>query len=146
MLEAGHSRNTVENYLRDLRRLEAYAGMKGVTDPGRVTPKLLREFIFSLKDLGLSAATIRREISAIRTYYAFLVGEGGLKADPSERLESPRRGRTSARCAHGEGDRRPAHGTRDGRAAGLARPGPARTRLRGGDAGLRDHAGWGWAT
>jgi len=36
------------------------------------------------------AATIRREVSAIRTYYAFLVGEGRVPADPSDRLESPR--------------------------------------------------------
>jgi integrase/recombinase XerD len=92
-LESGHSVNTVEAYGRDLRRLAEFAAAKGVRDPGKLTRTQLREFVFLLKDLGLSAATIRRAVSAIRTYYAFLVGEGRVVADPSDRLESPRRGR-----------------------------------------------------
>jgi len=92
-LEAGHSRNTVENYLRDLRRFVAFVGQRGARIPGAVTRKLLREFVYALKDLGLSAATIRRQVSAIRTYYGFLLAEGRVEADPSDRLEMPRRGR-----------------------------------------------------
>jgi integrase/recombinase XerD len=92
-LEAGHSANTVESYLRDLRRLGEFATSRGVRDPGKLTLRLLRDFVYLLKDLGLSAASIRRAVSATRTYYGFLVGEGRVKADPSDRLESPRRGR-----------------------------------------------------
>lgn len=93
-LEAGISAATVENYLRDLRRMAAFAELHGTTDPAGIDLKLLRKFVFSLKDLGLSVATIRRQVSAIRTYYGFLQGEGMVRADPSERLETPRRGRT----------------------------------------------------
>jgi integrase/recombinase XerD len=93
-LESGHSANTVESYLRDLRRLGEFATARGVRDPARLTRALLRDFVFLLKDLGLSAASIRRGVSAIRTYFGFLVGEGRLTQDPSDRLESPRRGRT----------------------------------------------------
>lgn len=93
-LESGHSENTVAAYLRDLQRLADFAGSKGVRDPGQVSRTLLRDFVYLLKDLGLSAATIRREVSAIRTYYGFLAGEGRVAGDPSDRLESPRRGRT----------------------------------------------------
>jgi integrase/recombinase XerD len=92
-LESGHSANTVESYLRDLRRLGEFATSRGVRDPGRLTRSLLRDFVYLLKDLGLSPASIRRSVSAIRTYYGFLVGEGRVKNDPSDRLESPRRGR-----------------------------------------------------
>jgi integrase/recombinase XerD len=93
-LESGHSANTVESYLRDLRRLGEFATSRGVRDPGRLTRPLLRDFVFTLKDVGLSSASIRRGVSAIRTYYGFLVGEGRVQEDPSDRLESPRRGRT----------------------------------------------------
>ena len=92
-LEAGHSENTVRAYRRDLRRLGEFALSRGVRSPGHVTRALLRDFVYMLKDLGLSPATIRREVSAIRTYFGFLVGEGRLSADPSDRLESPQRGR-----------------------------------------------------
>jgi integrase/recombinase XerD len=93
-LESGHSANTVEAYLRDLRRLGEFAASRGIRDPARLTRPLLRQFVFLLKDLGLSAASIRRGVSAIRTYYGFMAGEGRIQDDPSDRLESPRRGRT----------------------------------------------------
>jgi integrase/recombinase XerD len=92
-LESGHSANTVESYLRDLRRLGEFATSRGVRDPSRLTRPLLRDFVFMLKDVGLSSASIRRGVSAIRTYYGFLVGEGRVQEDPSDRLETPRRGR-----------------------------------------------------
>ena len=93
-LESGHSANTVEAYVRDLRRLGEFAASRGVRDPARVSRTLLRDFVYLLKDLGLSAATIRRAISSIRTYYRFLAGEGRIAEDPSDRLAAPRRGRT----------------------------------------------------
>ena len=93
-LEAGHSRHTVENYLRDVRRLIAHAAAKGVRRPDELTAAQLREFVYDLKDLGLAPATIHRQISAIRTYFRFLVGEGYAARNPSERIESPKRWRT----------------------------------------------------
>lgn len=92
-LEAGHSGNTVVSYLRDLGRLVGWLAAHQIQAPAAVTPKGLRAFIFALKDLGLSPATIRRQVSATRTYFRFQLAEGRLEADPSERLEVPRRGR-----------------------------------------------------
>jgi len=67
------------------------------TGPGRPSapPRpQLRDFIFHLKDLGLAATSIRRHVSAVRTYYRFLVGEGHVARDPTERLASPKKWRT----------------------------------------------------
>jgi len=93
-LEAGTSPHTVSNYARDVRRLAAHATTRGTAGPDGVTAAQLREFVYALKDLGLAPATIRRQISAIRTYYRFLVGEALAARDPSERLESPKQWRT----------------------------------------------------
>jgi integrase/recombinase XerD len=93
-LEAGRSAHTVENYARDIRRLVEYAASRGGRRPEDVTTAQLREFVYALKDLGLAPATIRRQVSAVRTYYRFLIGEGRVARDPSERLESPRQWRT----------------------------------------------------
>jgi integrase/recombinase XerD len=93
-LESGNSANTVEAYIRDVRRLGEFAESKGVRDPADLRRNHLRDHIYLLKDLGLSAATIRRAVSSIRTYFRFLAGEGRVSDDPSDRLAAPRRGRT----------------------------------------------------
>jgi len=93
-LEAGGSRHTVDNYLRDLRRFVQFSDTKGTAAPTEVTRALLRDFVFALKDLGLAPATIRRQVSALHTYFSFLIGEGLLSTDPSDRLETPKTWRT----------------------------------------------------
>ncbi len=89
-LEAGSSAHTVESYVRDVRRLAAYAVSRKAPAPGAVTRRILRDFVYHLKDLGLAPTSIRRQISATRTYYRFLVGEGHVARDPSDRLELPK--------------------------------------------------------
>lgn len=92
--EAGNSRHTIDGYGRDVRRLVAYATGAGVEDPAAVDGGLLRRFIFHLKDVGLAASSIRRQVSAVRTYYRFLTGEGHVAEDPSRQLEIPKTWRT----------------------------------------------------
>lgn len=93
-LEQGSSPHTNEAYTRDLSRFVVFASLKGADSPDKVTPKITRDYVYHLKDLGLAASSMRRNISAIRTYYKFLLNEGITKADPSERLETPKRWRT----------------------------------------------------
>ena len=93
-LEQGLSPRTVEAYQRDLARFAEYADAKGVNAPAGITATLLREFVYHIKDLGLSPASIRRNVSALRTYFRFLIGDGLVVSDPSERLETPKGWRT----------------------------------------------------
>jgi integrase/recombinase XerD len=93
-LEQGTSALTVEAYQRDIARLAEYARAKGVPAPTDLTSRVLREFVYHLKDVGLSPSSIRRNISAVRTYFRFLMADGAVTRDPSERLETPKRWRT----------------------------------------------------
>jgi integrase/recombinase XerD len=93
-LEQGLSPRTQEAYQRDLARFAEYAEARGATAPPDITARLLREYVYHLKDLGLSPASIRRNVSAVRTYFRFLTGDGVVVRDPSERLETPKRWRT----------------------------------------------------
>jgi integrase/recombinase XerD len=93
-LEQGTSPRTLEAYRRDLERLVEYGRVKGVATPRDISSRTLREFVYQLKDLGLAPSSIRRNISAIRTYFRFLLADGVVVKDPSERLETPKRWRT----------------------------------------------------
>ncbi|NUO37696.1 MAG: site-specific tyrosine recombinase XerD [Gemmatimonadaceae bacterium] len=93
-LEQGLSPRTQEAYQRDLVRFVEYADARGAKAPPDITARLLREYVYHLKDLGLSPASIRRNVSAVRTYFRFLTGDGIVVRDPSERLETPKRWRT----------------------------------------------------
>ena len=93
-LEQGNSPLTIEAYRRDVDRLVDYATVKGALSPVDVTSRTLRDFVYHLKDIGLAPSSIRRNISAIRTYFRFLLAEGVTTRDPSERLETPKRWRT----------------------------------------------------
>lgn len=88
--ERGLSERTVSAYMRDLARWADVMVEEGARAPEAVTPAQLRAWVFALKDAGLAATSIRRAQSAVRTYYAFLLAEGALETDPTERLESPR--------------------------------------------------------
>jgi integrase/recombinase XerD len=89
-VERGLSPRTLDAYRRDLERLVRFLAPRRVARPGEVTTADLREFVYSLKDQGLQPTSIRRTQSALRTYYRFLLGEGLVVADPTERLETPR--------------------------------------------------------
>ena len=93
-LEKGSSGTTQDAYARDVVRFVDFAIVKGAAAPLGVTPRVLREFVYQLKDLGLSPASIRRNVSAVRTYFRFLIGDGHVVRDPSERLDTPQRWRT----------------------------------------------------
>ncbi|MEO7083133.1 MAG: site-specific tyrosine recombinase XerD [Gemmatimonadaceae bacterium] len=93
-LEQGTSPLTLEAYRRDVERLVEFARAKTVQGPADITPRLIRDFVYSLKDLGLAPSSIRRNISAVRTYFKFLLSDGIVTKDPSERIETPKRWRT----------------------------------------------------
>lgn len=92
-LERGSSQRTREAYARDVLRLAAFGVTRKVSDPRRLDFKTLREYVWFLKDLGLASPSISRNISALHTYFRFMVAEGLLPKDPSDRLELPRRSR-----------------------------------------------------
>jgi integrase/recombinase XerD len=92
-LEQGAADPTRDAYGRDVRRLVTFAITKGMRAPSELDARLLRDFVYHLKDLGLAGSSIRRNVSGVRTWFRFLLGEGLLSTDPSDRLEMPRRWR-----------------------------------------------------
>ena len=93
-MEKGASPRTNEAYLRDVARFATFCLTKGATAPATASARVLREYVYHLKDLGLSPSSIRRNVSAVRSYFRFMIGEGELVRDPSEKLEAPKKWRS----------------------------------------------------
>jgi integrase/recombinase XerD len=93
-LEDGASPRTIDAYRRDVIRCAAFLRDHGIVGAAAITPAILREFVYHLKDLGLAGSSIRRNISALRTWFRIMLAEGLVHTDPTERLDSPQRWRT----------------------------------------------------
>ncbi|UCF21737.1 MAG: site-specific tyrosine recombinase XerD [Gemmatimonadota bacterium] len=91
--ERGLSSATAAAYTADLAQLVDFLQERRLDSPSAVQPSDLREFVYSLKSTGRAASSIRRKVSALRSYFGFLQAESIIDADPSELLEGPKAGR-----------------------------------------------------
>ncbi|RLD98854.1 MAG: site-specific tyrosine recombinase XerD [Aquificota bacterium] len=87
--ERGLSGHTLEGYGRDLWDLKSYLELLGL-DFEKVTSGVLMGYLMNLAGRGFSPATIRRRLSAVRGFFAFLVEMGLTEVDPTEGLDNPR--------------------------------------------------------
>lgn len=87
-VEKGLSANTIQSYARDVRKLVDFLGTRKVSLP-RVSEETLVAFIHGESRAGLSARSMARLISALRSFFRFLVLSGFLKQDPTARLTTP---------------------------------------------------------
>ena len=88
--ERGLSPRTISAYRKDIERLAEWLAQRGITRIDAVGVRELREYGYQLKDRGLQPTSIRRNLAAIRTYFAFLLAEEYVTADPTERVDLPR--------------------------------------------------------
>lgn len=91
-LEKGLSDNSVESYEHDLRRyLQFLARDLQLGDLGGVTLQHIESYLEELTAMELSAGTIARNISSIRSFHEFAVVEKMAEANPAELIELPKK-------------------------------------------------------
>jgi integrase/recombinase XerD len=89
-IERRVSPNTVEAYQRDLLRYIAFLDERSIDDANNVTLQEVYAFLEMLHDLTLSAATISRNLSAVRAFHIFLIGEDAARIDPTANIVVPK--------------------------------------------------------
>ena len=90
-IERSLSTNTIESYSNDLNKLSDFLTPKSISAT-KVRLNDLKDFITSISEI-LSEASQSRIISAIKSFYKFLLIENLIQTDPSENLVSPKIGR-----------------------------------------------------
>jgi integrase/recombinase XerD len=92
-IERGLSPHTVDAYRRDCGRFVdgVSAGEGRSRDPrGLVTEKSIFEFIVRERKRGRDVSSVRRSLSALRTFFKFLVRERVLDDNPAQAIETPK--------------------------------------------------------
>jgi len=89
-VERGLSQNTQTSYKRDLNKYISYLKSKGINSMQTTTRKQITDFIMNLKDNGLSANSISRNLAAIKSFHRFLVIERYIKDDVTSVMDSPK--------------------------------------------------------
>ncbi len=87
-IELGLADNTVQAYSRDLIRFFQFLEKQNLT-PLEVSKDQITEYT-SIIGRRLSSRSVARNISAVRSFFRFLVSEGRIKSNPTRLVETPR--------------------------------------------------------
>ena len=84
------SQNTEMSYKRDLNKLNKFLTERNICDVGKVTREDLEEYVLYLEKNQFAAATISRNIAAIKAFYHYMNKEEMISEDISESLKAPK--------------------------------------------------------
>ena len=90
-IERSLSDNTIDSYLRDVRKLSDFSQEKNLNEL-QITRTEVKEFIADINKEGISARSQSRIISGIKAFYKYLILEDYLKVNPTELIETPKIG------------------------------------------------------
>ena len=92
--EKRYSQHTLTAYENDLDQFVLF-GKKLVEGfcVEEVDYHLIRQWIVSLMDNGISAKSVNRKISTLKTFYKFLMREGVIEKNPTEKVAIPKMGK-----------------------------------------------------
>jgi integrase/recombinase XerD len=88
-VEKGLSRNTLLSYGRDLQKFFLFLKLEK-KDWARADENIVSLFIHRQSQAGLQARSLARLISALRSFYRFLLLDGLVVKDPAANLSSPK--------------------------------------------------------
>jgi len=85
--ERNASAHTIKAYRTDLEEFSAYVGPQGWSDIDHV---LIRGYLSSLYERGLSKTSVARALAALRSLYRWLAQEGVVQQNPAKLVATPK--------------------------------------------------------
>lgn len=94
-IERGMSGHSHEAYVRDVRKFASYLQGMGLESlrPDEIEESHILAYFKDLFELGIEPSTQARYLSAIRSFFQFLVFDEQLVADPTFHIKSPQKAR-----------------------------------------------------
>lgn len=92
-LERSLSDNTIAGYNSDCSKFFEFLKEKGIISPEAASSKDISEYLAQVTSAGLSKKSQARLVSSLKALYRFLEGEGRLKDNPCDRIDTPKPGR-----------------------------------------------------
>ena len=92
-LEKSLATNSIEAYQHDIARYAVFLEERGITAANDATGDDAAAFIHELHRLGLSPRSVARNLSAVKSFHRFLLGEKITTSDPTLTIELPKRGK-----------------------------------------------------
>lgn len=89
-VEKRASSHTVANYQRDIKRLQSYCVDKTIQQWSVVTQSDIRAHIASRHRQGMGSSSLQRELSAIRSFYGFLLKNRCADINPAQYVKAPK--------------------------------------------------------
>lgn len=89
LVEKGRSENTVLAYRTDLVQFVDFCARRKIIDAARVKEADIVDFLVALDEAGISPRSRARKLTALRMFFQFLVGEGKLDHDPTQKVRMP---------------------------------------------------------
>lgn len=90
LLEKGLSDKTAEAYQSDLKRFTEFLSEKHISNLTEVGTAIIRQYIQLLSNVGLAPSSLSRDITALRMFYRYLIEQGDVKLNPTEKIELPK--------------------------------------------------------
>ncbi|MBU2885518.1 tyrosine recombinase XerC [Gilvimarinus agarilyticus] len=84
------SDRTLEAYRRDLIKLQHFAAERSITSVNQLTTHDIRLNLTELHRHGLSAKSLQRWLSGLRSFFRFGIGRGWLSNNPADGLQTPK--------------------------------------------------------
>ena len=89
--EKRYSAHTIKAYENDLKAFFEFAlGRFHISDFQKVNHKMIRSWITTLTDDGVSARSVQRKISALKAFYRYQQREDAMTSNPTTRLILPK--------------------------------------------------------
>ncbi|MEW6648285.1 MAG: tyrosine recombinase XerC [Pseudomonadota bacterium] len=88
------SPHTLDNYLRDLRHLGEFCDRQDIADWGALQAPQIRAYVAWRHRSGIGGSSLQRELSAIRSFFNYLLREGVAGHNPAQDIPAPKSPRT----------------------------------------------------